>query len=73
MNKPFYQSRTLWGGFLLVGSWAIATFTGVVIPEDAQMSLLDTIIESVDKLALIAGSGLVLWGRIKAAKSLTLI
>lgn len=72
MQKPFYQSRTLWGGVLIVGAWALATFTGVAIPEAAQATLLDTVMEAIDKVALLAGSGLVIWGRLKAAKSLTL-
>ena len=73
MNKPFYQSRTLWGGALIVGAWALATFTGVTIAETDQASILDMVMESVDKLVLLAGSGLVVWGRVKAAKTLTIL
>ena len=73
MNKPFYQSRTLWGGALIVGAWALSSFTGVAIPEAAQATFLDSIMEAVDKVALVAGSGLVLWGRVKATKSLTMM
>ena len=70
--KPFWKSRTLWGGGLIVGAWALSAFGGIDIPEGEQAAMLDNVMAALDEIGAIAGTILVLFGRVNAQKKLSL-
>ena len=62
-EKPWYQSKAVWGGLLAVGAGAATIFGYQVSPAD-QAHLPDLLIGLVE---LIGGFAAV-WGRVKATK-----
>lgn len=62
-TKPFFASRTIWGG-LVVLMIALLRAVGFSIDD----ALADSVGAWVEEAALLAAAGLVLWGRIKATR-----
>jgi len=68
-NKPFWQSRTLWG-LVISGIAMAAAHWGVQIsPDDAAVN---DIIEIVSKVVEIAGLVYAFYGRVTAKKTVGL-
>ena len=69
-TKPFWQSRTLWGGAMLTLAWAMQRFGWDFIPS-AQEHVMEGIMAMFDEAAAIVGIVMVTIGRAKANKKLT--
>lgn len=61
-EKPFWQSMTLWGVVVIMASTAAKQLFGVDIGTEMQNELAAWLVDG----ATWAGSGLVLWGRLRA-------
>lgn len=70
-SKPFWYSRTLWGGVMLVLALILGKF-GVELGPDEQASFIDQILGVIEPLSALVGSVLVVVGRFKAKKAVTL-
>jgi hypothetical protein len=57
-GKPAIQSRTLWGGGLILVS-TLAQWAGYELPVPVLETSLNTLID-------LAGVGLTIWGRLRA-------
>jgi len=71
-TKTLLQSRTVWGALLAILA-SIAGLGGYAIaPSDqaAALDLIGSLIEVWDRLVVIAGAGLAIWGRVRATKSI---
>ena len=69
-TKPFWQSRTLWGGGMLALAWAMQRFGWDFTPSD-QQHLMEGIMAMFDEAAAVVGITMVTIGRAKASKKLT--
>jgi len=64
-TKPWYQSRTVWGGLLAIAG-PLAGFVGLDIERAAGGELADAIVALVSA----AGGLLAIWGRLKARSTI---
>ncbi len=71
-TKPFYQSKTIAGAVILLVSLVLQLTSSPAVPEaDLEQAAvqLDQVISGISGLV---GFGLVVWGRIKGSKTLTI-
>lgn len=64
--KPWYASRSIWGGIIAMLSMIIHQFGYTIAPDDQT-----TIVEMVSAVTGFIGAGMGIWGRIKASKALS--
>lgn len=71
-TKPFYQSKTLAGALIMLVSLVLQLTASPALPDaDLQQATvqLDQVISGISGLV---GFALVVWGRIKGSKALTI-
>ncbi len=64
-NKPWYQSKTVWGGLIALGA-AVAGSFGIEIDAGTQGEIVDYIVLGVGAI----GGLVAIWGRVKADKKI---
>jgi hypothetical protein len=67
LQKPWYQSKTVWGGFITVLAIIAGQF-GILIDGNIQQQLIDLFLNG----AALLGSALAIYGRLKAVTKLSL-
>lgn len=70
-GKPFWQSKTLWGLLLMVLGFVLPML-GVTVPENMQEDVLADVMGMMPAISKVVGGVLVIIGRFKATKKLTL-
>ena len=63
-TKPWYTSRTVWAGLVVILSSVLSAATGAPLPAADQISMVDYIFEIV----AAAGGIIAIWGRAVARK-----
>lgn len=71
-NKRPWQSKTMWGGVIMLAALIASSFFGVEISPDEQATLIDKALASTDEAAGLIGFITVLYGRITANTDVTL-
>lgn len=71
-TKSIFSSRTVWGAVvaILAALAGLAGYTVDQAAQDAATGLVDEILAIWDRLAVVAGGALAIWGRIAATKAL---
>lgn len=69
-TKPFWQSRTIWGGIFMAAGFALARF-GVELSPVEQAAMVDLWVNLAAIATEIVGGVLVVLGRFNAKKPLT--
>ncbi|MEJ1158013.1 hypothetical protein [Prosthecomicrobium sp. N25] len=69
-TKTLLASRTVWGAAIAVLAAVAGLFGYVVAPDDQARAadLAGEILGLWDRLAVVAGGALAIWGRVKASK-----
>jgi hypothetical protein len=70
-TKPWWASRGVWGGIILVLSLIIGAFGYSGLTPEEQTVLGDSITNLAAVLGTVIGTILAIWGRIKASKQVT--
>jgi hypothetical protein len=66
-GKSWYESKAIWGG-IITGVCGLAAIAGHSIPADTQTVLTNQIVQVATAIATIVGSGLAIYGRLRADK-----
>jgi len=70
-KKPWYQSKTVWGGIIAVAAGILSVFGKNISPE-MQQFMTDQAVQIATGIAAAVGGVLAIYGRIKAQGKLTL-
>lgn len=63
-SKPWWASKTIWGGVIAVSSGVVGVTTGIVIPDIVQQQVVEVVVQ----LGTILGGALAVYGRFDASK-----
>lgn len=63
-TKPWYMSKTVWGGLIAVAAGAAGAFGYTIAPDDQAQ-----IVDAVVAVATVVGGLLAVFGRVKASKA----
>lgn len=64
-TKPWYLSKTIWGGVLAALVGALGLF-GLGFPADFVSGVTDDVVRSIEAGVALVGGALAIWGRVKA-------
>ena len=65
-NKPWYQSKTIWGSLIMLASLALPAFGLVSLTPDQQSMMVNNIVGVVDAVLGLIGGILAIYGRFTA-------
>lgn len=71
-SKRPWQSRTIWGGVLMLVALILSAGFGVELTAEDREGVIDNLLVAIEAISGVAGFIMVLYGRITATKSVTL-
>ncbi len=70
-TKPWYASKTIWGGIIALIAAVLSLFGHQIDPQ-TQKFITDQAVQIATAIAAAVGGGLAIYGRIKAEKKVKL-